>query len=106
MDSFFYVKRFNTSEFLELAWTAYSIMIIVTLNTLFLVSLFDNTVNISVMSYFNELKKIVLLRVGVSIIHVILSIPKFFEEQNSLLWKMYNEQQRQSKRLKRSCTNH
>ncbi len=99
---FFSVKLFNAGEFLDLVWTTYSIITLVTLNTLFLVSLFDETININLASYFYEFTKIIFLRVGVSVISVILDLPKYLENQNSLLWKMYNEQQRQSKRLKRT----
>ena len=102
MDTFFYVNRFNTNEFLELGWMAYSIITLVTLNTLFVISMFDDTVNLSISSYVNELKKLVFMRVTVSIINVIVNLPANIEKHNAVLWKMYNEQKRQSKRLKRA----
>jgi heme exporter protein D len=102
MDTFFSVKHFDTNEFLELGWMAYSMVTLVTLNTLFVISLFDDTVNLSVLSYLNELTKIVIIRITVSIISVIINLPANIEDHNNVLWKMYNEQKRQSKRLKRA----
>jgi sulfite exporter TauE/SafE len=102
MDTFFSVKHFNVRDFLELGWMTYSIFTLVTLNTLFVFSLFDSTVNLSMLSYLNELKKLVFMRVAVSIIYVIINIQNNIEENNSVLWKIYNEQKRQSKRLKRA----
>lgn len=102
MDTFFSVKRFDTNEFLELGWMAYSMVTLVTLNTLFVISMFDDTVNLSVLSYVNELTKIVIIRITVSIISVIINLPANIEDHNNVLWKMYNEQKRQSKRLKRA----
>ena len=102
MDTFFSLKGFNTNEFLEQAWTGYSIIALVTLNTLLVISLFDDTVNISMLSYLDELKNIVIMRVIVSVISVIINLPNSIESHSALLWKIYNEQKRQSKRLKRS----
>ena len=75
---------------------------LVTLNTFFLFSLFGDTVNLSIVSYLNELTKIVIVRVMVSVVSVIINLPANIEEHNNVLWKIYNEQKRQSKRLKRS----
>ncbi len=102
MDTFFSVKRFNTNEFLELFWEFYSMFTLVTLNTILLFSLFGDTVNLSVLSYLNELTKIVIVRIMVSVVSVIINLPANIEEHNNVLWKIYNEQKRQSKRLKRS----
>jgi heme exporter protein D len=102
MDTFFSVKRFDTNEFLELGWMTYSMVTLVTLNTLFVISLFDDTVNLSVLSYVDELTKIVIIRITVSIISVLINLPANIEDHNNVLWKMYNEQKRQSKRLKRA----
>ena len=102
MDTFFSVKRFDTNELLEFFWEAYSMITLVTLNTLFLFSMFDDTVSLSMLSYLNELTKIVIVRVMVSVVSVIINLPANIKEHNDILWKMYNEQKRQSKRLKRS----
>jgi hypothetical protein len=75
---------------------------LVTLNTILLFSLFGDTVNLSVLSYLNELTKIVIVRIMVSVVSVIINLPANIEEHNNVLWKIYNEQKRQSKRLKRS----
>ena len=75
---------------------------LVTLNTLFLFSMFDGTVNLSIISYLNELTKIVIVRVMVSVVSVIINLPANIKEHNDVLWKIHNEQKRQSKRLKRS----
>ncbi len=100
--TFFSAKHFNVNDSLELGWIAYSIVSLVTLNTLFVISLFDDTVNLSLLSYLNELKYIVIIRLLVSVISVIVNLPNSIEGNNAVLWKMYNEQKRVSKRLKQS----
>lgn len=105
MDTFFAVKRFNTNDFLEIVWPAYSIVTLTTLTTLFVISLFDDSVSMSLSSYLSELNKLIVFRVLISVISVIINIPNNIDDNTNVLWKVYNEQKRLSKRLKRTYRN-